>query len=226
MVRDDPETVPVLAAALGLSRERLKGWLKQRFDTEGWKTIGRRQAHELVAALDEDLELVDRLQAQAEREWTWADVLATAMATRQRGTSAVRQGRDLEDVVEDRVRALGAGYETRTRFNGRGDQTAPADFVIPSGDHALIVVAVKGNDSTGSKLTEAVREIEEMAQTRTPQQYVFAVIDGLGWRRRKADLARIYALRERQDIAGMFTQAGLDDFSTALEDAARRVRLV
>lgn len=226
LVRDDPHIVPVLAAVVGLSQERLRTWLQQHFGTAGWVVLGGARPDEIVDQLDEDLELIDRLQAHSEREWTWADVLARTMAPRQSASRAVQQGRDLEDVVEAHVAALGVGFRSRTRFTGRGNRTAPADFALPNATDALIAVAVKGFDSTGSKLGDAAREIEEMAEVRTPQQYVFAVVDGLGWLRRQSDLSRIYALREKRLIEGLFTQKNLDSFAAALQDAARRVRLI
>ena len=61
-----------------------------------------------------------------------------------------------------------------------------------NGGNAAIAVAAKGFDSTGSKLTDAVREIEEMADVRLPRQFIMAVIDGIGWKSRQSDLRRIY----------------------------------
>lgn len=86
---------------------------------------------------------------------------------------------------------------------------------------AQIVVAAKGFDSTGSKLTDAVREIQEMAAVRRPQQYVMAVIDGIGWKSRVADLKRIHQLWVDGDIDGMYTLATLDTFREDLRQAAR-----
>lgn len=57
-----------------------------------------------------------------------------------------------------------------------------------------IAVAAKGFDSTGSKLTDAVREVEEMADIRLPAQYIMVVIDGIGWKSRIGDLRKIYHL--------------------------------
>lgn len=79
----------------------------------------------------------------------------------------MQQGRELEDAVEERVEALGQPFTTRTRFSGRGNLDAPADFAIPSGSEALIAVAVKGFDSTGSKLSDATREIEQMVEVKS-----------------------------------------------------------
>jgi len=101
-------------------------------------------------------------------------------------------------VIEAIARDLGLPYKTRTRFEGRGKQsgkqTAPADLVVPNKPNALIAVAAKGFDSTGSKLTDSVREIDEIAAVRLPRQYAMAVIDGIGWKSRTADLRRIYTL--------------------------------
>ena len=226
IVEADPDVVPVLAAAAGLSQERLKTWLVNEFDTAGWKTLARARAAELVEALDERLDIVELLNAQAARSWTWADVLARVMSPRQRAGSSVQQGRDLEDKVEEKVRALGVPYEIRTRFVGKAGATAPADFAIPTAENALIAVAVKGFDSTGSKLTDATREIEQMVEVSLPRQFIFAVVDGLGWKRRQGDLRRIHGLWADQHVHGLFTQAQLDAFGDELKLAARRVDLI
>ena len=80
--------------------------------------------------------------------------------------------------------------------------------------------AAKGFDSTGSKLSDAVREIVDMADVRQPRQFVIAVIDGIGWKSRKRDLQRIHELWETQQIDGMYTLATLDQFRDDLQEAA------
>jgi hypothetical protein len=87
-------------------------------------------------------------------------------------------------------------------------------------------VAAKGFDSTGSKLTDAVREVEEMADVRLPTQFVMIVIDGIGWKSRIGDLRRIYQLWESQQIDGMYTLRSMDAFARDLENAARLRRLL
>jgi hypothetical protein len=113
-----------------------------------------------------------------------------------------------------------------TRYHDNAGHSLTSRLCRVPGDHAEIVVAAKGFDSTGSKLTDAVREIEEMADVRLPRQYVMAVIDGIGWKSRRADLKRIYALWARDQINGMYTLANIDQFRDDLEDAARRLRLL
>jgi hypothetical protein len=95
-----------------------------------------------------------------------------------------------------------------------------------SGGEPVIVVAAKGFDSTGSKLTDAVREIEEMADVRLPRQFVLAVIDGIGWKSRIADLRRIHDLWANKQIDGMYSLANLDDFRDDLLEFAYLLRLV
>jgi len=97
---------------------------------------------------------------------------------------------------------------------------------VLSGDHAVIAVAAKGFDSTGSKLTDAVREVEEMADVRQPSQYIMVVIDGIGWKSRINDLRRIYKLWASQQIDGMYTLASLGSFGHDLEHAARLRQLI
>lgn len=225
-VAADPAIAPVLAAVVGLSQERFKTWLLSRFQTAGWVLLGRHRAEELIHALDEDFAVIALLDAQSSRTWTWGDVLARVMAPRQHAGGWVQQGRDLEDVVEQAIDALGVPYVPRTRFTGKAGQTAPADFAIPSGPEALIAVAVKGFDSTGSKLSDATREIEQMVEIKTARQFVFAVVDGQGWLRRKGDLRQIHALWASNLIDGLYTRGQLQDFGDALKDAATRVKLL
>jgi hypothetical protein len=226
LVEVEPDLLLVLASVGGLSQERFKTWLQSNFATAGWIVLGRQRAGEVIEAMDEQFALVDRLKDQAEREWTWADVLARGMSSRQRASSAVAQGRALEDEVEAVIELLGLRFQPRTRFQGTAAATAPADFAIPGGgSDAVITVAVKGFDSTGSKLTDARREIEEMAKVRKPTQFIFAIVDGNGWHRRISDLRRIHELWENNEIDGLYSRASLDDFDAALQLAARRVGL-
>lgn len=90
----------------------------------------------------------------------------------------------------------------------------------------MIAIAAKGFNSTGSKLTDAAREIEAMADVRQPRQFVYAVVDGIGWYGRKADFRRIYDLRAERRIDGLYTLSLLSDFREELEQAARRLGLL
>ncbi|MFL6136741.1 MAG: hypothetical protein ACJ74O_02960 [Frankiaceae bacterium] len=65
-----------------------------------------------------------------------------------------------------------------------------------------------------------------MSEVRRPDQYVFAVVDGIGWHNRKEDLRRIHSLHARRAIDGLYTLSMLGDFRQDLHDAAIRVGLL
>lgn len=217
----NPADVPVLGLIVGLSQERLKNVLRHEFGTSGWVSLARTRAVELVNWLDADFDLIRLLNVQRSKTYGFADVLIARAGSRVTATQAGKSGRKVEDEIEAIVVDLGLPYETRTRFTGRNGRTAPCDLVIPDSGDAQIAVAAKGFDSTGSKLTDAVREIEEMADVRKPTQFIIAVIDGIGWKSRLADLRRIHGLWESSQIDGMYTLATLDQFRDDLEQAAR-----
>lgn len=222
-----PDSIPVLATAAGLTREMLKNQLRHRLGTSSWNKLARTDPQRLVDTLDE-FGLVRRLFGQMHREWTFADVLLERYLWSQRGASgAIGRGRSLEDQVEAVVQKLGLPMVLRTQFRGRGGASAPCDLAVPAGgEQAQIVIAMKGFNSTGSKLSDAVREIVAMAEARLPQQFVFAVVDGIGWKSRQSDLRRIYELWDRRSIDGLYTLAHLDRLEGDLRSAAMRLALV
>ncbi|MBA2323407.1 MAG: hypothetical protein H0V92_05085 [Pseudonocardiales bacterium] len=216
-----PSDVPVLGLAVGLSQEKLKNALKHRFDTSGWVTLARVHSAALVEMLDEEFDLVRLVDAQRHTMFTFGDVLVARGNTRQSATRAGLAGRTVEDEIENIARGLGLEIATRTRFTGRNGRTAPCDLAVMAGDQIAIAVAAKGFDSTGSKLTDAVREVEEMADVRLPTQFIMVVIDGIGWKSRINDLRRIYRLWGSSQIDGMYTLRSLDAFRIDLANAAR-----
>lgn len=227
LIRKHPNWVPFLALCAGLTLEQLKNALQIHFGTAGWRRLAQRQARELITFLDQEYGLTAAVVADCTRVWTLAHVLKERLLwSRQRGVRSTASGRSLEDIVEGVLRDLGLQYEMRTMFRGR-TETAPCDFAIPAGgSQAQIVGAAKGFDSTGSKLSDAVREVERMAQVRRPTQYVYAIVDGVGWRRRQSDLKRLWALFERGEIDGLYTVSHLDDFKAAIEAASRRLSII
>jgi len=147
--------------------------------------------------------------------------------SRRRGVSSTVSGRVVEDAVERVLQELRLPYTMRTTFEGQAKQDAPCDFAIPKGGpDAQIVGAAKGFDSTGSKLTDAWREVEQMAKVRLPRQYIFVVVDGIGWRNRLSDLKRIWMLKEQNSVDGLYNLSMLDQLGADLEDAAHRLGLI
>jgi hypothetical protein len=226
-IQGDPEAVPVLGLAVGLTREKLKNVLRHHLGSAGWITLARDRPDDVIHMLDENYEVVRLIEEQRARTYDFGDVLVARAGTRRTATDAGATGRRVEDEIEQVAIDLGLPSETRTRFIGRNGLSAPCDLAIPAGgSEALIVVAAKGFDSTGSKLTDAVREVEEMAEKRLPTQFVMAAIDGIGWKSRIRDLRRIYDLCASQQIDGIYTLEGLGQFRIDLEAAGKRLSLI
>lgn len=221
-IEANPDAVPVLGLVVGLSQEKLKNALRQHLGSSSWTRLARENPSGVAGMLDAEFALVASLGAQRARTYTFGDLLVARAGTRVNATSAGTAGRLVEDRIEAIAVDLGLSYETRSRFEGRHHRTAPCDLAVPgAAGSAQIVVAAKAFDSTGSKLTDAVREVEEMADVRKPSQFVMAVIDGIGWLSRANDLRRIHALLQSGQIDGMYTLTTLGDFRSDLEHAAR-----
>lgn len=216
-----PHDVPVLGLAVGLTQEKLKNNLVDAFETAGWVTLARKRSGELVEWLDTDYDLLRLLRTQRDGVYDFADILVARAGSRASATRAGASGRKIEDEIEAIAAGLGLSYVTRSQFTGRNGRTAPADLIVPTVQSASIVVAAKGFDSTGSKLSDAVREIVEMADVRLPTQFVMAIIDGIGWKSRLFDLRKIHQLWSSKQIDGVYTLANLDQFRDDLKEAAR-----
>lgn len=225
-IAEHPEWVPTLALVVGVSQERLKNYLKHRFGSSGWAMLARTKAAALIQELDKDYGLVAQLKADCARQFTLADVLIARAGGRQSAGQSVKRGRRLEDEVEKIAQSLSLPYQLRTQFTGSGKEDLPCDLAIPAGGaSAKIVCAVKGFDSTGSKLSDAVKEIRQLADYRRPTQFIFAIVDGIGWLSRKSDLRAIFALWEERRIDGLYSLTSLPEFAAALSEAADRSRV-
>lgn len=226
LIRTHPEFVPALGLAVGLSREGLKNTLRHHLGTTGHVSLARERPDLIISMLDAEYDLLRLVEKQRGAAYDFGDLLVARAGTRTTAANAGQRGRRIEDEIEAVARDLGLPYETRTRFAGRGSD-GPCDLAIPSGGiEAKIVVAAKGFNSTGSKLSDAVTEVERMAEVRTPTQFVFAAIDGIGWKSRQADLRRVHQLWVDHRIDGLFNLSTLDRFRVELDAAARRLRLL
>jgi hypothetical protein len=144
------------------------------------------------------------------------------LSTDGHGRAALAACPGLTAAAEQGVHPVCAPGGPRDSWDDGGEQLAESSLERRT---ATVTVAAKGFDSTGSKLTDAVREIEEMAEVRLSRQYVMAVIDGIGWKSRISDLRRTYDLWQSQQIDGMYSLANMHQFREDLYEAARIRRL-
>lgn len=215
-------SVLALGLTVGLSKEKMINHLRHALGTAGYVILAKERPRELVAYLEDGFGLVRLLEAQRSKPYTFSDMLVERSGSRTTAKRAGKAGRSLEDEIEAAATALGLSYVLRGRFDGRRGETGPFDLAVPAaGAEAQIIVAAKHFASTGSKLSDAVQEIKDVAAIRRPTQIVYAVIDGIGWKGRLADLRRLYDLWATGDIDGMYTSATLGDFQDDLAEVAR-----
>ena len=227
-IRQDPgERVRVLYLAAGLSKERFSGILNHHLKTSGWIKLGRQHPEQIIEMMIREFDLIRLIMDQRDSDYDFGDVLIARASSTATASRAGASGRRLEDVIEAIIQDLGLPYHARTRFIGKNNLNGPADFVIPDPQNAAIIIACKGNDSTGSKQTATFDELVRVAtEVSTSRQSIMAVIDGIGWKKRQSDLRKVYNLWQDQQIDGMYTMATLGQFREDVRDTAVRHRLL
>ena len=221
LLQGNPHWFRAFGLAVGLSQEKLKMTLRRHLGSSGWITKAKADPGELVDLLDTHYNLVELLEAQRNRSYSFGEMLVERAGSRRTAQGAANAGKLLEDALEEAANEVGLDYELRTRFVGRSGRTAPCDLAIPGGgEDAVIVVAAKAFDSTGSKLTDAMKEVEDMSNVRKPTQFVLAAIDGIGWMSRQSDLQKIHDLWADGSIDGMYTLSMIEQFKHDLAEFA------
>jgi hypothetical protein len=116
------------------------------------------------------------------------------------------QGSRSAELEQPRPREVGGSDDDDTHNHPTSAAAvAPRDLAIPEGGAARPDRKCgKGFDSTGSMLTNAVREVETMAEVRDTNQLIYAIVEEIGWLSRQADLRRIQELWTQHAINGMF----------------------
>ncbi|TCS69498.1 hypothetical protein EDD64_13614 [Effusibacillus lacus] len=74
-VESQPDAVPVIATCAGLGQEQLKNQLRLYLGTSGWIQLAKNRADELISVLDEKFGLIQQLQKELARDWTFSDIL-------------------------------------------------------------------------------------------------------------------------------------------------------
>lgn len=225
LIHQHPEYVPVVGLAVGVSKEGLKNTLRHHLGTSGYVTLARDDPEAIIAMLDHEYDLLRLVEKQRAGAYDFGDLLVARAGPGTTAAAGIRRGRRIEDEIEAVARDLGLACETRTRFVGRGGD-GPCDVAIPAGGRRPDRRGSQGIQLHRVQTLRRVTEIERMTEVRTPTQFVFAAIDGIGWRSRQADLRRIHQLWIDDRIDGMFNLTTLDQFRAELEGAARRLGLL
>lgn len=173
------------------------------------------------------LGLNDAMQAATNREPKWYDVLVERLRSgRGSAISGQRRGRDLEDTAEAIVQAVfGDRYDTRCQFAGKRDSFAKCDFAIPSKDDPRILIEAKGYNATGSKMTDVVGDVDAIINAKRHDTYLLLFTDGLSWKQRQSDLAKLIERQNQGEISRIYTTSMVEQLKTDLKTLKNNLNL-
>lgn len=110
------------------------------------------------------------------------------------------------------------GYDCRCRFVGKnGQSTEKTDFAIPSKTDANVLIEAKAYGATGSKQTDVLGDLSRMTQEKRHDTALLLVTDGLTWKSRLSDLAKLVKMQNEGAITRIYTQRTAGKLHSDLE---------
>lgn len=169
----------------------------------------------------EQMGLLDAMTETVHRPVTWSDVLVERLkGGRGSAIKGQRRGRFLEDFLEALVqRVFGQDkYQVRCQFRGAsGVSSEKADFAVPSNNDPAILIEVKAYGATGSKQTDVLGDINRILREKRDDTQFLLVTDGITWRERTSDLAKLVELQRQGRITRIYTQKMADQLERDLK---------
>jgi len=217
-------TLTVVRLFLDLSKDEFTAVMRDRLG----KGIGIKKAQtdsdEFFAALEE-MGLLQRMAEAVNRPLAWHDILIERLkGGRGSAIKGQSRGRSLEDFVEGLVaKVFGQGkYDLRCQFLGAtGTSSEKADFAIPSKNDPGILIEVKAYGATGSKQTDVLGDISRIVEQKRHDTHFLLVTDGITWRERTSDLAKLVELQNVGKITRIYTQSMAEQLEGNLRELKR-----
>ncbi len=160
---------------------------------------------------------------------SWSDLLTERLKSgRGSAIKGQRRGRHLEDFVEQLlIRTFGKNaYDARCQFTGAtGISTEKTDFAIPSKDDTGILIEAKAYGATGSKQTDVLRDITRIVSEKRNDAHFLLITDGITWRDRSSDLAKLVTLQNQGKITRIYTQSMAEQLEADLRQLKEEHRL-
>lgn len=214
----------VVRLFLDLSKDEFTAAMRDRLG----KGMGIKKAQadtdEFLAALEE-MGLLQRMAEAVNRPLIWHDILIERLkGGRGSAIKGQSRGRSLEDFVEGLVaRVFGQGkYDLRCQFLGAtGTSSEKADFAIPSRNDPGILIEVKAYGATGSKQTDVLGDISRIVVQKRHDTHFLLVTDGITWRERTSDLAKLVELQNVGKITRIYTQSMAEQLEGDLRELKR-----
>jgi DpnII restriction endonuclease len=217
-------TLTLVRLFLDLSKDEFTAAMRDRLG----KGLGIKKAlqepEEFFGAL-EALGLLECMAESVNRPLSWHDILVERLkGGRGSAIKGQTRGRSLEDFVESLVvRVFGeTSYDARCQFLGAtGTSSEKADFAIPAKTDPGILIEVKAYGATGSKQTDVLGDITRIVNEKRHDTHFLLVTDGITWRERTSDLARLVELQNVGRITRIYTQAMAEQLEEDLRELKR-----
>ncbi|MEN8130366.1 MAG: DpnII family type II restriction endonuclease [Pseudomonadota bacterium] len=195
---------------LDLSKDELTAELRERLGG----TLGITRARKDPKGVCETLEamgILERMNLTVNTPISWSDLLTERLkGGRGSAIKGQRRGRYLEDFVEQLLIGIFGenAYDARCQFTGAtGTSTEKTDFAIPSKDDPGILIEAKAYGATGSKQTDVLGDITRIVSEKRNDTHFLLVTDGITWRDRTSDLAKLVTLQNQGKITRIYTQS-------------------
>ncbi len=173
------------------------------------KTAYRENPDRYIALLDHLL-LREAITSTVNREYTWRDIMVERLKMgRGSAIKGQHRGRALEDFTELVVSEVfgECKYDKRCSFIGKsGQSTEKADFAIPSKEDPHILIEVKAYGATGSKQTDVLGDVRRIIEQKRPDVSLLLVTDGVTWKSRASDFAKLVQHQNNGDIYRIYTK--------------------
>lgn len=209
---------------LDLSKDEFTAAMRDRLG----KGLGVKKAQhnpEAFFAALEAMGLLERMTEAVNRPLARHDILVERLkGGRGSAIKGQARGRSLEDFVETLViRVFGTDrYDARCQFRGATDTSQEkADFAIPAKSDPGILIEVKAYGATGSKQTDVLGDIIRIVNEKRHDTHFLLVTDGITWRERTSDLAKLVELQNIGKISRIYTQAMAEQLEEDLRELKR-----
>jgi len=204
---------------LGLSKDQMDARLRAEFQG-GPAGVNRFKAKpEQYLDVLQGMGLTDAIDASVNRKLSWSDVLVERLRSgRGSAISGQKRGRGLEDVAQALVtQVFGENHEVRCTFTGAGGKTAKCDIAVPGRADPRIIIESKAYGATGSKMTDIIGDLDAIIEAKRHDTALLFVTDGITWKARRSDLAKIVARQNEGHITRIYTSQMRDDFLADLQ---------
>lgn len=206
---------------LALSKDQCEAELRAALGDGGIGVTRYNRDKDAYLTALENLGLLANMAVAVNHQAVWSDVLVERLRSgRGSAISGQRRGLGLENFAEAVVKEVfgEGGYEMRVTFTGASGKVAKCDVAIPKKDNPRILIESKAYGATGSKMTDVIGDLDAIIQAKRHDAALLVVTDGITWKARQSDMAKIVERQNHGQIARIYTtemrEQFLDDLKT------------